>query len=253
MRSSISVTFSAARSRRCGGITRSCLLCPKAVSTLPKAVSSFALPPLLPPVCGQLIAIPSIDRSHRNTTDWPASEMGVPHICRLARYDFHLVNVFQFGLFPEDEPLTRHHHFLPPGDFEGRFNTFVVPLLDNLAARRRAERDAALAAADDPSAALDVDTSYPISAAPDLFVTTPTFWNLMRYPQELPLPEGEWTRNLGMWAPPTRERQDWWERRVQEVLVHVGKAWGGPKGTTKLVWRASRPSSVGRPPIRWWH
>lgn len=223
------------------------------MSTLPKAVSSFALPPLLPPVCGQLIAIPSIDRSHRNTTDWPASEMGVPHICRLARYDFHLVNVFQFGLFPEDEPLTRHHHFLPPGDFEGRFNTFVVPLLDNLAARRRAERDAALAAADDPSAALDVDTSYPISAAPDLFVTTPTFWNLMRYPQELPLPEGEWTRNLGMWAPPTRERQDWWERRVQEVLVHIGKAWGGAKGTTKLVWRASRPSSVGRPPIRWWH
>ncbi|GAA5850456.1 hypothetical protein JCM9279_001422 [Rhodotorula babjevae] len=172
--------------------------------------------------------------SHRNTTDWPASEMGVPHVCRVKQHDFHLVNVFQFGLFPEDEALTRHQHFLPPGDFEGRFDTFVVPLLENLADRRRADRAAALAA--DPSRS-SLDSSHPISAAPDLFIASPTFWNLMRRPDELPLPTGSWAHDLGAWAPPTRERQDWWEERVHQAVEHVASAWGAARGSTKLVWR----------------
>ncbi|GAA5942382.1 hypothetical protein JCM3775_003241 [Rhodotorula graminis] len=171
--------------------------------------------PLMPPLpLGREHAPPGYV-SHRNTTDWPASEMGVPHVCRVERHDFHLVNVFQFGLFPEDEALTRHHHFLPPG----RFDTFVVPLLENLAERRRADRAAALAAPTSVSPA----SSYPISAAPDLFITTATFWNLMRRPDELPLPTGSWAHDLGAWAPPTRERQDWWEVRVQEAVEHVAR------------------------------
>ncbi|GAA5908559.1 hypothetical protein JCM8208_002665 [Rhodotorula glutinis] len=192
--------------------------------------------PLMPPLpVGREHAPPGYV-SHRNTTDWPASEMGVPHVCRLEQLDFHLVNVFQFGLFPEDEALTRHHHFLPPGGFEGRFDTFVVPLLENLAERRRADRAAALAAPT-PVSPLRKETSYPITAAPDLFVTTPTFWNLMRRPDELPLPTGDWAHDLGAWAPPTRERQDWWEGRVQEAVEHVARAWGAARGSTKLVWR----------------
>ena len=133
----------------------------------------------------------------------------------------------------------------PPLDDAGRFDTFVVPLLENLAERRRADRAAAVAA--DPALST-LDSSHPISAAPDLFVTTPTFWNLMRQPTELPLPSGSWAHELGAWAPPTRERQDWWERRVQEAVEHVASAWDAARGSTKLVWRASPLSSLPRPP-----
>ncbi|BGP51739.1 hypothetical protein JCM10450v2_007689 [Rhodotorula kratochvilovae] len=190
--------------------------------------------PLMPPLPKGREHAPDGYRSYRNTTDWPASEMGVPHLCRVQKYDFHLLNVFQFGLFPEDESVMKQHHFLPPGDYEGRFDTFVVPLLEKYAANRTAERNARIAANPlDPS----LDISYPISAAPDLFVTTPTFWNIMRYPQEYPLPSGEWAKKLLLWTPPTRERQDWWEGRVQQAVTHVAKAWGGAKGNTKIIWR----------------
>ncbi|GAA5850465.1 hypothetical protein JCM9279_001425 [Rhodotorula babjevae] len=189
---------------------------------------------LMPPLPVGREHAPEGYRSNRNTTDWPASEMGVPHICRLPQYDFHLVNVFQFGFLDEDVNVIKQHHFLPPGDYEGRFDTFVVPLLENLAERRRADRAAALAA--DPSRSAFY-SSYEISAAPDLFITTPTFWNLMRAMKEEPVPTGSWARELGAWAPPTRERQDWWETRIQQAVEHVASAWGAASGSTKLVWR----------------
>lgn len=121
---------------------------------------------LLPDPSTRTLSSNLSDLSHRNTTDWPASEMGVPHVCRVRRLDFHLVNVFQFGLLPEDEALTRHHHFLPPGDFEGACRP-----ARSSPSRSRGRADVALPAHPRPSPSLFTLSLRPPSS-PDVFAAS---------------------------------------------------------------------------------
>lgn len=176
--------------------------------------------------------------------------MGRPSLCYLPSYNTYLLNVFQFGLHPEDETVIHFPHFLPPGGFEDRFDTFVVPILEQLAgnrtkARTLAEQEARSAS---PPRVLP-PLRRPISAAPDLITLTATFWNLMRHPndgEEYSTPTNgaytnatkpAWIEKLGNWAPPTRAQQAWWERRVQSAVRHVGRVWGGAQSGSLILWR----------------
>jgi hypothetical protein len=102
--------------------------------------------------------------------------MGRPSLCYLPSYKTYLLNVFQFGLHPEDETVIHFTHFLPPGGFEDRFDTYVVPILERLAqsrtkARALAEQEAGSAS---PPRVLP-PLRRPISAAPDLITLTRHF------------------------------------------------------------------------------
>ncbi|GAA5986494.1 hypothetical protein JCM10908_003774 [Rhodotorula pacifica] len=204
--------------------------------------------------------------SDRGDTDWVGNPMGRPSLCYLPRLNTYFLNVFQFGLYPEDETVIHFTHFLPPGGFEDRFDTFVVPILEYLAEERilkraKAEEEAAAASPPRKLPAL----RRPISAAPDLITLTSTFWNLMRHPSD-DSPDGSpsgpeggdgknstkppWVEKLGHWAPPIRERQDWWEQRVQSAVRHVGRAWGGAASGTLIAWRTLHmATNVGSWPL----
>ena len=202
------------------------------------------------------------DRSDRGDKDWVGNPMGRPSLCYLPSYNTYLLNVFQFGLYPEDETVIHFTHFLPPGGFEDRFDTFVVPILERLAqnrtkARSLAEQETGSAS---PPRVLP-PLRRPISATPDLITLSATFWNLMRHPSDedddygspdsakstLATPTSgadknatkpAWIEKLGNWAPPSRARQDWWEGRVQSAVRHVGRAWDGAQSGSLILWRA---------------
>ncbi|GAA5968041.1 hypothetical protein JCM8115_000012 [Rhodotorula mucilaginosa] len=115
-------------------------------------------------------------RSDRGDKDWVGNPMGRPSLCYLPSYNTYLLNVFQFGLHPEDETVIHFTHFLPPGGFEDRFDTFVVPILERLAqsrtkARTLAEQEAGSAS---PPRVLS-PLRRPISTAPDLITLAATF------------------------------------------------------------------------------
>ncbi|GAA5866466.1 hypothetical protein JCM3774_004693 [Rhodotorula dairenensis] len=195
--------------------------------------------------------------SDRGDKDWVGNPMGRPSLCYLPSYNTYLLNVFQFGLYPEDETVIHFTHFLPPGGFEDRFDTFVVPILERLAEKRMRERTLAEAEA---GAAFPPQVlpppRRPITAAPDLITLTSTFWNLMRHPNDDFDVNGEvstaesagpgggesnrtkpaWIEKLGIWAPLTRRRQDWCEKRVQAAVRHVGRAWEGTGTGPLILW-----------------
>lgn len=175
-------------------------------------------------------------------------------MCYLPKYNTYILNVFQFGLYPEDETVIHYTHFLPPGAVEDRFDTFVVPILELLAEKRKADRAAAEAEAARAEPPHELPAlRRPITAVPDLITLTSTFWNILRHRYEsdefdATLPKAEpsdqvnttkpaWLETLGMWEPPTRSRQDWWERRIQSFVRHVADGWGGAESGTSIFWR----------------
>ena len=118
----------------------------------------------------------SADRSDRGDKDWVGNPMGRPSLCYLPSYNTYLLNVFQFGLHPEDETVIHFTHFLPPGGFEDRFDTFVVPILERLAQSRTKARTLAEqeAGSTSPPRVLS-PLRRPISTAPDLITLAATF------------------------------------------------------------------------------
>ncbi|GAA5821019.1 hypothetical protein JCM11251_001923 [Rhodosporidiobolus azoricus] len=152
---------------------------------------------------------------------WPGVPFGRPHICHIRKYNFRVVQVFQFGVDEEDEWLTQQNHFVPPGGFEERFDQILLPLLDNIA-QERSEKEGS-----------------PASPIPDLVSFTSTFWTPFRHVRLLghSTNAADWERELGTWAPPTREWQNWFERRWTKAVRHIGRAWSGEEKPPKLVFR----------------
>ncbi|GAA5865566.1 hypothetical protein JCM8547_007651 [Rhodosporidiobolus lusitaniae] len=155
---------------------------------------------------------------------WPGVPFGRPHVCTIRKYDFTVVQVFQFGVDDEDEWLTQRRHFYPPGGFEERFDQILLPLLENLATRKSNQ------------------TGRAVSPVPDLVSFSSTFWTPFRHVRLLQSrAETEWEKKLDTWAPPRTEFVSWFTRRWTEAVRHVGVAWPaggeGEKKRPKLVFR----------------
>ncbi|GAA6008344.1 hypothetical protein JCM10207_000092 [Rhodosporidiobolus poonsookiae] len=156
---------------------------------------------------------------------WPGVPFGRPHICTIRKYNFRVVQIFGFGLQEEDEWMSKMNHFYPPGGYEDRFDQILLPLLDNLAARRTLEE------------------GRPVSPVPDLVTLTSSFWTTLRAAHSLDSlvnPNStaqEWEKKLGNWAPPTREWGEWFARRWSEAVRHVGSKWKDAERKPRLVFR----------------
>ena len=134
------------------------------------------------------------------------------------------MNVFHYGFRERTAFIDNHPHGYPPFQLEDRFDQILLPLLSSLAAQ------------------------HGRSAVPDVFSVTSGFWGMMRQAVEDDrkkeqdvedgMTEADAAAKWDTWRSMPADVQRWNERRIEEVVKHVGAAWDEAEVRPRILWRA---------------
>lgn len=75
--------------------------------------------PLSPPLPVDQTSSPFNYDQRDGPGNWNNFEQSRPHVCYVSKYDFRIVQAFNFGLMPPDLDIATRAHEYPPGLFEG--------------------------------------------------------------------------------------------------------------------------------------
>ncbi|BGP38093.1 hypothetical protein JCM10449v2_002020 [Rhodotorula kratochvilovae] len=170
---------------------------------------------------------PPADHNLTGDGRWPNFEQSRPFVCHVASLNFRFLSVFHYGFEDQTDFITYHPHFYPPARLEDRFDQIVLPLVASLSGH------------------------YGTSPIPSLVSLAPGFWSLLRQSasdasaaEARAKAEAQDPAAVAhavqqrVWRAMPRELRAWNERRLEEALRHVARAWSSARTQPRILWRA---------------